>query len=208
MQIKILLKRILFIIILSGFFIVLFFIVHFIFKNKNSLESLNQNTISLNEQGKVNPNLSASSVGRPIRLKIPSIEVDAVVSYVGLTSDGAMDVPKGPLDVAWYNLGPRPGEVGSAVIDGHSGWKNGIHAVFDDLYKLQKGDKIYVEDEKGIMTTFMVREFQSYDPSANALDVFSSNDGKAHLNLITCGGVWNEFSRSHSKRLVVFTDKE
>ena len=57
-----------------------------------------------------------------------------------------MDVPKQPDDVAWFDLGFRPGQKGSAVIDGHSGWKDNRPAVFDNLSKLKNGDKIYVED--------------------------------------------------------------
>ena len=146
--------------------------------------------------------------GLPIRLKIPKINVDAAVDYVGLTADGAMDVPKGPTTVAWFDLGLRPGEIGSSVIDGHSGYKNNRPAVFDSLYKLQKGDEIYVQGADGTTTTFVVQSFRNYDPTANAENVFDSNDGKAHLNLITCSGDWNANAQTHSKRLVVFTDKE
>lgn len=146
--------------------------------------------------------------GLPIRLKISRIDVDAVVKYVGITSQGAMDVPKSPVDVAWFNLGPRPGEMGSAVISGHYGWKNNMPAVFDDLYKLQKGDKLYIEDEKGVTATFVVRELRRYSDDEEAPSVFRSSDGKAHLNLITCEGVWNKTKKSYSNRLVVFTDKE
>lgn len=142
-----------------------------------------------------------------IRLKIPKIQVDALVESVGLTPEGMMDAPEGPTNAGWYNLGVRPGEEGSSVIDGHSGWKNNIPAVFDNLHKLQKGDKIYVEDNKGVITTFVVREFRIYDPEADASEVFVSSDGKSHLNLITCAGDWNETTKSSSKRLVVFTDK-
>lgn len=142
------------------------------------------------------------------RLRIPKINVDALIENVGLTSDGVMDSPKGPDETGWYNLGPKPGEIGSAVIDGHSGWKNGIPAVFDNLHKLSKGDKIYVEDEGGAVVTFIVRESRKYNPSADASDVFLSTDGKVHLNLITCGGIWDKISRSSSERLIVFADKE
>lgn len=152
--------------------------------------------------------LEQISLGLPMRLKIPRINIDATVEYVGLTSDGAMDVPKGPAEVAWYKLGPRPEEIGSAVIAGHSGWKNNKKAVFDNLNKLKKGDKIYVEGEKGVIITFVVREKRLYDPNADATDVFSSSDGKIHLNLVTCEGVWDEVTKSRSKRLVIFTDKE
>jgi LPXTG-site transpeptidase (sortase) family protein len=149
-----------------------------------------------------------ASSGIPAHFKIPSINIDATVEYVGLTPDGAMDVPKGPSNVAWFDLGTRPGEKGSSVIAGHSGYKNNIPAVFDNLHKLKKGDKIYVEDEMGATTTFVVREIQNYDLDADAKEVFSSSDGASHLNLITCGGVWNATKKTHSKRIVVFTDKE
>jgi LPXTG-site transpeptidase (sortase) family protein len=144
----------------------------------------------------------------PVRFKIPKINIDAAIKYVGITLQGAMDVPKGPSDVAWFNLGPRPGESGSAVIVGHFGWKNNIPAVFDNLNKLQNGDKIYIEDGNGITTTFLVRKIQIYGENESASDVFNSSDGKAHLNLITCQGIWNKIQKSYSNRLVVFTDKE
>jgi LPXTG-site transpeptidase (sortase) family protein len=144
----------------------------------------------------------------PIRLKIPKIKVDADIESVGLTSDGAMAAPIKPANAAWYNLGPRPGEQGSSVIDGHFGWwKNGSQGVFNNLSKLQKGDKLYVQDGKGGTATFVVRESRLYDPNADASDVFNSDDGKSHLNLITCEGVWNKYAKQYSRRLVVFTDK-
>lgn len=152
--------------------------------------------------------LEQTNLGLPVTLKIPRINVDATIEYVGVTSEGRMGVPKGPAEVAWYKFGPRPGETGSAVIAGHSGWKNNKPAVFDNLNKLQKGDKIYIEDEKGVVVTFVVREKRLYDPNADATDVFSSTDGKIHLNLITCEGVWDEVTKSRSKRLIVFTDKK
>lgn len=144
----------------------------------------------------------------PTRLKIPKIQVDAAFEYVGLTLEGAMDVPGGPLRAAWFNLGPRPGEIGSAVISGHYGWKNNIPAVFDNLNKLKKGDKIYIKDKGGVTNTFVVNELKTYGENDDASRVFNSSDGRAHLNLITCQGIWNKNKKSYSERLVVFTDKE
>ncbi len=144
----------------------------------------------------------------PIRLVIPKMHVDAALEYVGLTKAGAMDVPKGPASAAWYDLGPRPGEGGSAVIAGHYGWKNNIPAVFDDLFLLEKGDKLYVVDEKGATSTFTVRQVRTYGENDDATDVFGAGDGNAHLNLVTCKGVWNKGKKSYSERLVVFADKE
>jgi len=156
----------------------------------------------------VGSDLLIGQAGLPVRLKIPSIHVDVSVEYVGLTSDGAMDVPKERANVAWFTPGARPGESGSAVVAGHYGWKNGEGSAFDNLYKLRKGDKIYIEDNKGDIISFVVRESRRYDPKADASDVFDSSDGKSHLNLITCEGKWDTVSKTYSQRLVLFTDKD
>ncbi|MFA5997534.1 MAG: class F sortase [Candidatus Paceibacterota bacterium] len=145
--------------------------------------------------------------GLPLHLRIPTINVDASVEYVGVGADGTMGTPQGPDTVAWYSLGPRPGETGNAVIDGHYGWKDNTPAVFDNLKKLQTGDKIYVEDENGLVINFVVRETREYDPKADAAYIFSSDDRKSHRNLITCEGPWNRNTASRPSRLVVFADK-
>lgn len=150
---------------------------------------------------------SQSSVKIPIRLVIPKINVDTEIESVGVTEKGEMAVPLGPTSATWFNLGPRPGAMGSAVISGHYGWKNGIPAVFDNLNKLEVGDKIYIVDLVGGGTVFVVREIRSYNEKEDASNVFSSSDGKSHLNLITCGGTWNKEAKSYSNRLVVFADK-
>ena len=143
------------------------------------------------------------------RLKIPKINIDSAIESVGLTTNGEMDAPKDPINVGWFNLGARPGDIGSAVIAGHYGvWKNGAGPAFNDLHKLREEDQLYVEDDNGETTTFVVQGSQTYDPNADASGVFTSNDGKAHLNLITCEGEWDEVSKNYSKRLIVFADKK
>jgi len=92
-----------------------------------------------------------------------------------------------------FDLGPRPGERGSAVIAGHLDGKNGEAGVFVNLDKLKTGDKLYVEDGKGTSTTFIVRGSHAYNPGY-ADDVFSGTNS-AHLNLITCDGVWDELKK-------------
>ena len=68
----------------------------------------------------------------PYRLIISSIGVDTAVEMVGVLHDGNLATPSlGPWDdVGWYAAGPRPGEVGSAVIDGHLDRPGGSPAVF------------------------------------------------------------------------------
>lgn len=118
-----------------------------------------------------------------------------------------MDIPQNPSDTAWLKQGPNPGNKGSSVINGHYVWKKNRPAVFDDLDTLHIGDLLQVEDVEGVVTTFVVREIRTYRQDADTSDVFGSSDGKAHLNLITCEGAWDEEQNTYSHRLVVFSDK-
>jgi LPXTG-site transpeptidase (sortase) family protein len=148
-------------------------------------------------------------VGLPIRLEIPSINVDAKIYDVGLTSSGAMDVKQDITQVAWYEFGPRPGEIGSAVIAGHYGWlDSGEASVFNNLHNLNKNDEITVIDDKGLSIVFVVQNIKKFDPDADATSIFTSSDNKAHLNLITCDGTWENSQQTYSDRLVVFADKK
>lgn len=216
MKSKISLKKSLFIasIVAIVFYIIILFLAPILYNRLSYAKTTPQVSSQISQDLiEISPTVSIAVAERvspatPIRLKIPSINLDAAIEQVGLKANGEMDVPKGTANVAWFNLGPPPGQIGSAVIAGHSGrWKNGEGLVFDDLKKLNKGDQLYIEDDKGATNTFVVRESRSYDADADASDVFSSNDGKAHLNLITCQG-WDKISESYTKRLVVFTDKE
>ncbi|MDB5167129.1 MAG: peptidase family protein [Candidatus Saccharibacteria bacterium] len=142
----------------------------------------------------------------PVRLEITSINIDTTIYTAGLTSSGDMDISENPDEVAWYQFGPKPGEIGSAVIAGHYGWKDGHGSIFNNLHMLVKGDEVSVYDQKGVKKVFVVQATQIYNPDADATKVFVSTDKKAHLNLITCEGTWVNTKDSYSNRLVVFTD--
>ena len=168
-------------------------------RSKVVIPSTNQVTMSTKEQ---------RIAGLPLRIQIPAIEVDAAIENVGLTATGAMDAPKNQDNVAWYQSGVRPGDIGSAVMAGHYGtWNNGRGSVFDNLYKLTKGDRIVVVDVRGKTATFVVQGIQDYNPQADATKIFTSTDGKSHLNLITCKGALNNLSQNYPERLVIFSDK-
>ena len=203
MRLKISSKRALSAVILAGLALPVGLLFYSIPKSpvRNGAAALTGNTTVPYEQEQARP-------GLPIRLKIPSINVNAPIEHVGLAPDGAMDAPKERANVAWFELGRRPGENGSAVIAGHYGWENKQASAFDNLYELRPGDRLYIEDDRGTIISFVVRESRRYDPDADAGDVFGSGDGEAHLNLITCEGAWDKVSRTYSQRLVVFTDRE
>ncbi len=161
-----------------------------------------------NTPKKVIPIVKQIKLWIPVHLRIPKISVNINLEQVGLTSKGDMDVPKSFSNAWWFNLGPRPGEIWVAVIDWHFGWKKGVQSVFNNLHQLHKWDKIYIEDEKWVITTFIVSELKSYKQNDNTSDVFKSNDEKSYLNLITCQWVRDKIKKSYPNRLVIFSDKE
>src|SRR6266699_6766129 len=94
----------------------------------------------------------------PYRLIIPSIGVDTAVEMVGVLHDGNLATPSlNPWDdVGWYAAGPQPGEVGSAVIDGHLDRPGGSPAVFWNLRSMHAGENVIVIDTRGKSWTFRV----------------------------------------------------
>jgi len=146
--------------------------------------------------------------GLPLRILIPRMHVDSTVEEVVKNSKGSIESPKLALNTGWYSLSPKPGEEGSSIIYGYVHWKFGYTARFADLHLLKPGDTISVIDDRGIITSFIIREMKNFDLNTDISKVFRSSDGKSHLNLITYDGSWDEFSKSYSKRLVVFTDKD
>lgn len=153
----------------------------------------------------------ASAIGSTVvpeiseaRLKIPEIGVDAVIKNMGVTSEGAMAVPNNNIDVGLFSFGTQPGEKGTAVIGAHN-QLNSKPGVFARLDEIKKGDILSVINTSGTSIYFIVRDIRTYDALDTDTGIFESVNG-IHLNLITCSGTWDSKTKSHTKRLVIFTD--
>lgn len=145
--------------------------------------------------------------GIPRHLLIPVIGVNAPVERVGIANGGDLGTPSASpwIDTGWYSNGPRPGEQGSAVIDGHLNRPGNYPAVFWRLYQLRIGDEVEVLDSHGRALRFRVIEVASYTPqNAPYQFIFGNNSGK-YLNLITCAGDWIPSQHQTTRRLVVYT---
>lgn len=149
--------------------------------------------------------VQGKNYGAPQRLQISTINVDATVESVGLTPEGAMDIPADADNVAWYNLGPRPGEQGSAVIDGHLDKEDQSPAVFARLSEVKIGDVVSVLDDKKHILNFRVKEIRMYNAEDDTNEIFNNNNG-IFLNLITCAGSWDAGKQDYNQRRVVFTE--
>ena len=142
------------------------------------------------------------SAGAPLRISIPAIGVDAAVVGVGLRADGAMEVPA--VDRAgWYQLGPRPGEPGPAVIVGHVDSRRGP-AVFYRLRQLHRGDGILVRRTGGTTAAFTVEAVEQQPKSTLPVGRIWNRTAEPVLRLITCGGTFDRTSRHYRDNVIVY----
>jgi hypothetical protein len=151
------------------------------------------------------PSAQPGPVSRPVALTIPLIGVQTKLMYLGLKSDGELEVP--PLSMVavagWYTGSPRPGAIGSAIIVGHIDSYKGP-GVFYRLNTLRRGDKIYVKRANGTLVEFRVTSVQTY-----LKDHFPTEDvygpvPDPELRLITCGGTFDLATGHYLSNIVVY----
>jgi sortase (surface protein transpeptidase) len=133
---------------------------------------------------------------------VPAAQVNAPVESVGLDPQGVIGVPSQPMDAAWYNGSPSPGEPGNAIVDGHLDWWTGP-GVFGHLSQVQTGDQIdFVQADRSVVT-FVVTGEQVYGANAQIPASMMVKSGPATVSLITCTGSWDAGQSEYLQRLVV-----
>jgi sortase (surface protein transpeptidase) len=142
-------------------------------------------------------------VARPVALTIPLIGVRTSLIYLGLTSDGALQVPSSTSVAGWYTGSPRPGAVGSAIIVGHIDSYLGP-GIFWRLDELRRGDKIYVRRADGTLVEFRVTLVQSYLKDHFPTEEVYGPVPDAELRLITCGGAFDYATHHYLSNIVVY----
>ncbi|MBI1862790.1 class F sortase [Candidatus Microgenomates bacterium] len=152
------------------------------------------------------PTPTPQPIGQPVRLVIPRLSIDTTIESKGNDSEGHMDVPVSWSNVAWYNLGSKPGESGAAIIAGHYDNSSGGPAAFYYLSALQPGDDIYVVDELGKTLIFKVIDKRTYNYDLFPVDAVFNDHSGHKLNLITCSGIWDRMAHNYTDRLVVFSE--
>ena len=142
------------------------------------------------------------SAGKPVRLRIPAIGVDAPVEQVGVLETGEMDVPKIADNVAWYQHGPLPGQPGGSVINGHLDQAN-RPAVFFQLRHVIPGDEMVVQYSNGDEYVFEIVRKARYLDTQVPMGRLLGPSVDRRLSLITCDGAWDQGEANYSQRLVV-----
>ena len=141
----------------------------------------------------------------PVRLQVPSIGVDSTLVDLGLQADGTLEVPEGAFPAGWYTGAPTPGEVGPAIIAGHVDWA-GQPGVFFDLGDLSPGDAIVITREDGSTARFSVTRVERFDKSEFPTQEVYGDLDTAGLRLITCGGAFDQQTRSYRENVVIFAE--
>jgi hypothetical protein len=145
-------------------------------------------------------------VAVPVAINIPAIGVTTRLLRLGRTASGALQVPDSFTVAGWYDLGPRPGEPGPAVIAGHVDSLAGP-AVFYRLGELRNGDRVYVRRADGTSATFTVTGVLMYAKSGFPADAVYGPVPVPQLRLITCGGTFNYARHSYLSNVVVYASE-
>jgi hypothetical protein len=142
----------------------------------------------------------------PVSVDIPAIGVDSKLLYLGVNSDGTIQVPSletSSDQAAWYKYSVTPGQIGISVIDGHVDSYSGP-AVFFRLGALQPGDTIDVTLADGVTAIFRVSGVREYLKSNYPAKTIYGATNYAALRLITCGGVFDYATGHYLSSTVVF----
>jgi hypothetical protein len=147
---------------------------------------------------------TASAVeAEPTWLRVPTQQVEAPVTAVGVQPGGQLTVPEDPQVLGWWRGGARPGSSrGTVVIDGHVDSRvYGTGALFY-LSKLEPGATLMLGTTSGTKR-YQVRAVHAYPKAELPSEVFDTT-GTPRLVLITCGGVFNKDTRQYSDNIVAY----
>jgi sortase (surface protein transpeptidase) len=141
-----------------------------------------------------------------VSVAIPAIGVESSLLRLGRNSDGTMQVPDlytQASEAAWYKYSVTPGQVGTAVIEGHVDSYRGP-AVFFRLGALRPGNRIDVTLADGITTVFRVTGVREYAKDNYPANVIYGPSNYPALRVITCGGAFDSATGHYLSSVVVF----
>jgi sortase (surface protein transpeptidase) len=141
--------------------------------------------------------------GWPQRLIIPSIGIAAPVESLAFTRAADAGAPYKWGDVAWYDRGPKPGDLGRANIFGHLD-STCCPAVFYRLKDLKPGDTLQVAYKHGRPLVFRVLWQATYPNNKIPLNFLFGQVNERGLVLMTCTGVFHRDGTGYDHKLVVY----
>jgi sortase (surface protein transpeptidase) len=140
---------------------------------------------------------------QPRSLRIVSAGISGLVQRVGVTKDNAMAVPTNIYYAGWYTGSAKPGQPGLSIIDGHVSGKY-ADGLFKRIASVKVGSVIEVELGDLTFKKYTVVDLKQL-PDAQVPDYLFTKraDIPAQLNLITCGGQFNNATGRYDDRVIV-----
>jgi len=139
----------------------------------------------------------------PVAVRASEVGINSTLGQVGLNKDNTIEVPTSYTEAAWYRLGPTPGALGPAVILGHVDSYKGP-GVFFNLGAMRPGQTIAVTRADNSIARFRVDAINSYPKDLFPTEAVYGPINYAGLRLITCGGTFDQKTRSYESNIVVF----
>jgi sortase (surface protein transpeptidase) len=143
----------------------------------------------------------------PTRLAVPALGIDAPVDPVGVSENGAMEIPADVARVGWYEFGPAPADAaGSIVLAGHVDSRTQGLGAMAALRDAAVGDEVQVTDAAGTVTRWQVVARETLHKEALPVQELFDRSGPPRLTLLTCGGPFLEELRSYRDNVVVLAE--
>lgn len=149
------------------------------------------------------------SVGTPVRLVIPSLDLDARVVPIKLDRDRVLRPPQDPTEVGWWNRSAQPGATkGQSLLTGHSVRLG--DGVMDRLGDIKRGATVQVfgaakgGEKTGKVASYSVQKVFVYSRKQvadHSEELFDQDYNARRLVLVTCTD-WN--GKVYESNIIVF----
>lgn len=144
----------------------------------------------------------------PTHIDIPAVNLHADIITVDLNSDDSIGTPtlKNAKVAGWYDRGPTPGEVGSAIMDAHvdSAMMSDYRGAFYYLGLTKPGMQVDVTRSDHTVAVFTIDEVQASLKSEFPTEKVYAATNYPALRLITCGGDFDKKSHEYLGNTIVY----
>jgi hypothetical protein len=160
----------------------------------------------VDSEHRAGPHARLRSATHPLLLHIEDLGVLAPIERVGVLTDGSMEIPDDISVVGWYATEHRrvsPGDPGTAVIAGHRDSRTQGLGALHDIARLEPGSSIDIVHADGLVSRWQVERTLIAPREELPADVLFAREGAPRLAVVTCGGTFDERTRSYSHNVIV-----
>ncbi|MCQ6270743.1 class F sortase [Pseudarthrobacter sp. R1] len=144
----------------------------------------------------------------PRSLTVEGTTINMGIVEVGVSPDGAMEIPEAFDQAGWYRHGPAPGAAaGAAVVAGHVDTTSDL-APLSQLNGLTAGTRVTIERDGAPALNYRVRSVELMAKDKFDGGSLFRRDGPHQLKIVTCGGRWLDDKQDYSDNVIVTAELE